>query len=172
MVASIFVVRCWETRGSHQCFWLMARWMATRNLGGIFQFSDGWERHFCPRLSRNLQEYPKLPKTTHQEQRTFQKRERKCTTSSPPPTKGSTILYSFLAKFVIWSGGKHSFFGDNVDIFHIYTKWAMMNHTEMQLKFQDSWNPSVFITAPKVGGTGLNLQLQNHAAMTETFWYE
>jgi len=42
--------------------------------------------------------------------------------------------------------------------------------TEMQLKFQDSPNPSVFITTPQVGGTGLNLTAANHAVITLNFW--
>jgi len=42
--------------------------------------------------------------------------------------------------------------------------------TEMQLKFQDSPNPSVFVTTPKVGGTGLNLTAANHAVITQKFW--
>jgi hypothetical protein len=42
--------------------------------------------------------------------------------------------------------------------------------TEMQLKFQDSPNPSVFVTTPKVGGTGLNLTAANHAVMTQKLW--
>jgi hypothetical protein len=43
-------------------------------------------------------------------------------------------------------------------------------HTEMLLKFQDSPNPSVFVTPPKVGGTGLNLTAANHAVITQRFW--
>jgi len=39
-----------------------------------------------------------------------------------------------------------------------------------QLEFQDSPNPSVFVTTPKVGGTGLNLTAANHAVITQLFW--
>jgi hypothetical protein len=42
--------------------------------------------------------------------------------------------------------------------------------TEMQVKFQDSPNPSVFVTTPKVGGTGLNLTAANHVVITQKFW--
>jgi len=42
--------------------------------------------------------------------------------------------------------------------------------SEMQLKLQDSPNSSVFMTTPKVGGTGLNLTAANHVVMTEKFW--
>jgi SNF2 family DNA or RNA helicase len=40
----------------------------------------------------------------------------------------------------------------------------------MQLKFQDARNPSVFVTTPKVGGTGLNLTAANHVVITQQFW--
>jgi SNF2 family DNA or RNA helicase len=62
------------------------------------------------------------------------------------------------------------FFGDDVDIFHMYAKMGNDESTEMQLKFQDSRNPSVIITTPKVGGTGLNLTAANHAVITQKFW--
>jgi hypothetical protein len=59
------------------------------------------------------------------------------------------------------------FFWDNVDIFHMYAKMGNDECTEMQLKFQDSRNPSVFITIPRLGGTGLNHTAANHAVMTQ-----
>jgi len=62
------------------------------------------------------------------------------------------------------------FFEDNVDIFHMYAEMGNDERTEMQLKFQDSRNPSVFITTPKVGWTGLNLTAANHAVITQKFW--
>jgi len=42
-------------------------------------------------------------------------------------------------------------------------------HTEMQLKFQHSPIPYVFVTTPKVGGTGLNLTAANHAVISQMF---
>jgi len=39
----------------------------------------------------------------------------------------------------------------------------------MQLKFQDSRNPSLIVTTPKVGGTGLKLWAVNHAVITRKF---
>jgi len=62
------------------------------------------------------------------------------------------------------------FFADNVDIFHMYAEMGNDECTEMQLKFQDSRNPSIFITTPKEGGTGLNLTAANHAVITQKFW--
>jgi len=43
------------------------------------------------------------------------------------------------------------YFADHVDIFHMFAEMGNDERTEMQLKFQDSGNPSVFITTPKVG---------------------
>jgi SNF2 family DNA or RNA helicase len=58
------------------------------------------------------------------------------------------------------------FFAENVEIFHMYTEMGNDEYTEMQLKFQDSQNPSVFILTPKVGRTGQNLTAANHAVIT------
>jgi len=41
---------------------------------------------------------------------------------------------------------------------------------DMQLKFGDSWDPSVFITGSNVGGTGLNHTAVSHAVITQKFW--
>jgi len=41
--------------------------------------------------------------------------------------------------------------------------------TDMQLKSQDSRNPSAFVTTPQVGGLGLNLTAANHAMVTLKF---
>jgi len=57
-----------------------------------------------------------------------------------------------------------------VDIVHLYAEMGNDECTEMQLKFQDSKIPSVFITTPKVDGTGLNLTAANQAAITQKFW--
>jgi SNF2 family DNA or RNA helicase len=42
--------------------------------------------------------------------------------------------------------------------------------SQIQLKFRDSPNPSVFATTPKAGGTGLNLTAANHIVITQIFW--
>ena len=89
--------------------------------------------------------------------------------SAPPPQKA--VLFCPLpgqVRHLKWWLTK--FFADNVDIFHMYAEMGNDERTEMQLKFQDSRNPSVFITTPKVGGTGLNLTAANHAVITQKFW--
>jgi SNF2 family DNA or RNA helicase len=63
-----------------------------------------------------------------------------------------------------WWLTKH--FADNLDIFYMFAEMGNDEQTEMQLKFQDSPNPSVFVTIPTVGGTGLNLTAANHALIT------
>jgi len=52
----------------------------------------------------------------------------------------------------------------------MYAEMGNDERTEMQLRFQDSRNPSVFVTTPKVGRTGLNLTAANHVVLTQKFW--
>jgi SNF2 family DNA or RNA helicase len=58
------------------------------------------------------------------------------------------------------------FFSDDLDIFYMYAEMGNNERTEIQLKFQDQSNPSVFVTTTKVGGTGLKLTAANHAVIT------
>jgi len=62
------------------------------------------------------------------------------------------------------------YFLDCVHIFHMYAEMGNDEHTEMQLKFQDSRNPSVFVTIPKVGGIGRNHTAANNAVLTKQLW--
>jgi len=62
------------------------------------------------------------------------------------------------------------YFADHVVPFHMYAQMGTDECTEMQLKFQDSRNPSVFVMTPKVCGTGLNRTMANHVLMTQKFW--
>jgi hypothetical protein len=83
--------------------------------------------------------------------------------SAPPPQKA--VLFCPLSGQVChlkWWLTK--LVGDNLDIFYTYAEMGNDEHTEMQLKFQDSQSPSVFITTPKLGGTGINL-----AVITQKF---
>jgi hypothetical protein len=61
-------------------------------------------------------------------------------------------------------------FADDLDIFYMYAEMGNNERTEMQLKFQDLPNLSVFVTTTTVGGTGLNLISANHAVITQKFW--
>jgi len=55
-------------------------------------------------------------------------------------------------------------------IFNMYAEMGNNEHTEMQLKFQDSPNPSLGANTHEVGGRGLNLTVPNHAVLTPMFW--
>jgi SNF2 family DNA or RNA helicase len=48
-------------------------------------------------------------------------------------------------------------------IFNMFAEIGNNKCTEMRLKFQDWPNLSVFVTTPKVGGSGLTLTAANHA---------
>jgi len=58
------------------------------------------------------------------------------------------------------------YFADHLVIVYMYPELANEEKAEMQLRFQDSPNPSVFVTSPEVGVTGLNLTAANHAVRT------
>jgi hypothetical protein len=56
-----------------------------------------------------------------------------------------------------------------LDIFYKYAEMGNDERTETQLKFQDSPNLSVFVSTPKVSGTGLNLTSANPVVITRKF---
>ena len=62
------------------------------------------------------------------------------------------------------------FFADDLDIFYMFAEMDNNERADMELKFQDSPNPSVFVTTPKVGRTGLNLTAANHPVIPQKFW--
>jgi len=140
-------------------------------LGWILQFPDCWETHLCKCLSRNLQCIRSLVKMTHQMRRScmiLKVIEAPCLVHLL--LKRSCYLVCCQAKFIIWSGGLQSFYADHLDIFYMYEEMGNNESSEMQLKFQHSPNPSVFVTTPKVGGTGLNPKAANHTVITQKFW--
>ena len=51
----------------------------------------------------------------------------------------------------------------------MYAKMGNDECSVMQLKFQDSQSPSVFVTTPKVGGTGQNLTAATDAVISQKF---
>jgi hypothetical protein len=61
------------------------------------------------------------------------------------------------------------FVADNVDIFHMYSELGNDEWSKIQLKFQVSRNTSVFLTTPKIRGTGLNPTAANHTVITQKF---
>jgi len=93
-----------------------------------------------------------------------------CSLPRAPPRQKAVrfCLLPGLVRHLKWWLTK--FLADRLDIFYVYAEIGNNEGTEMQLKFQDSPNPSVFVTTPKVGGTGLNLTAANHAVITQKFW--
>jgi len=89
--------------------------------------------------------------------------------TAPPPQK-AVLFWPLPGQVRQLKWWLTKFFANNVDILHMYAEIGNDKRTEVQLKFQDSRNPAVFITTPKVGGTGLNLTAANHAVITQTFW--
>jgi hypothetical protein len=52
----------------------------------------------------------------------------------------------------------------------MYAEMGNDEHTIMQPKVPQFTNPSVFISTPKVGASGQNLQAANPAITTQKFW--
>jgi hypothetical protein len=88
--------------------------------------------------------------------------------SAPPPQK-AVLLCTLPGQVCYLKWWLTKFFADNVDIFHMYAEMGNDKRAEMQLKFQNSRNPSVFITTPKEGGTRSSLTAANHAVITQKF---
>jgi len=134
----------------------------------IFQ----WLREtFLPMLVKEPAEYPKADQGDESREVLLPEDDRNenALPGAPPPQKA--VLFRPLSgqvRHLKWWLTK--FFADNVDIFHMYAEMGNNEWTEMQLKFQNLRNPSVFITTPNVGGTSLNLTAVNHAVMTQKFW--
>jgi len=122
-------------------------------------------------LVKEPAEYPKPDEdATSNEALLHEPESNKCALpSAPPPQK--VVLFCpppGQVRHLKWWLTKC--FADHLDIFYMYAEMGNDEHTEMQLKFQDSPNPSVLVTTPKVGGTGLNLPAANHAVITQKFW--
>jgi hypothetical protein len=112
---------------------------------------------FLPMLVNEYVEYPEPDENDPLREALFpeQNRHDNPLHSAPPPQ--NAVLFCPLhgqVRHLKWWLTK--FVADKVDIFHIYAEMGNDERTEMQLKLQDSRSPSVFVTPPKVGGTGLN----------------
>jgi len=130
-----------------------------------------WLREtFSPMLIKEPAEYPATDQDDASRETLLpDERNEYAPPNAPPPQKAVAFCpLPGQVRHLKWWLTK--FFADNVDIFHMYAEMGNDEHTEMQLKFQDSQNPSVFITTPRVGGTGLNPTAANHAVITQKFW--
>ena len=126
---------------------------------------------FLPMLVEELAKYPKPDQDDESREALLQEQDRNgnALLGAPPPPKAMLCCrLPGQVRQLKWLWTK--FFADNVDILHMYAEMGNDEHSEMQLKCQDSRNPSIFVTTPKVGGTGLNHTAANHAVITQMFW--
>jgi len=130
-----------------------------------------WLREtFLPMLVKKPAEYPERDQDDASRGTLLpEERHENAPPGAPPPQK-AVLLCPLPGRVRHLKWWLTKFFADNVDLVHMYAKMGNNERTEMQFKFQDSRNPSVFLTTPKLGGTGLNLTAANHAVITEKFW--
>jgi hypothetical protein len=130
----------------------------------------GWLREtFRPILLNEYAEYPGPDEDDPLREVLLAEQERheNARPSAPPPQ--NAMLFCPLPGqvcYLKWLLTKY--FADHVDKFHMFADMGNDKGTEMQLKFQDSHNASVFVMTPKVGGTSLNLTTTNHVVITQT----
>jgi len=126
---------------------------------------------FLPMLVNAAAEYPKPGKDKESNDALLHESETNSRSlpCAPPPQKAVLFcpLPGQVRHFKWWLT---KFLADHLDIFYMYAEMGNDEHTEMQLKFRDFPNPSLFVTTPKVGGTGLNLTAANHGVITQKFW--
>jgi len=94
----------------------------------------------------------------------------KCSLPSAPPPQKEVLFCPLPGQVRRLKWWLTKVFADHLHIFYMYAEMGNNERTEIQLKFEDSPNPSVFVTTPKVGGTSLNLTAANHAVITQKFW--
>jgi hypothetical protein len=94
----------------------------------------------------------------------------KCTLPSAPHPHKAVLFCPLPGRVPHLKWWLIKFFADHLEIFYTYAEMGNDECTQIQLKFQDSPNPSVFVTTPKVGGTSRNFTAANHAVITQKFW--
>ena len=132
------------------------QWLRDTVLGILFNESGEYpEPDEAAALNQALLHEPECPKST---------------LPHVPPSE-QTVLYCPLPGQVChMKWWLRKFLADHLDILYMVAEMGNDECTKMQLKFQDSPNPSVFITTPNVGETGLNLTAANQAVITQKFW--
>ena len=131
-----------------------------------------WPRDtFLPMLFKEPAEYPKPDENNARNELPLHEPEsiHSSLPSAPPPHKG-VLLCPLPSEVRNLKGWLTKCFPDHLDIVYMYADMGNDERSEMPLKFQDSPNPSVFVTRPKVSGTGLNLAAANNAVISQKFW--
>jgi len=126
---------------------------------------------FLPMLVKEPAEYPEPDEDKASNEALLHEPEiNKCSLPSAPPPQKAVLFCPLPGQVRHLKWWLTTFFADHLDIVYMYAEMGNDERTDMQLKFQDSPNPSVFVTSPKVGGTCLNLRAANHAVITQKFW--
>jgi hypothetical protein len=129
-----------------------------------------WLREtFLTMLNMESTEYPESDQDKPSREMLLPEETHKNTPPSAPPPQKAMLFCPLPGQVRHLKWWLTKFLADNVYIFHMYAEMGNDEHTEMQVKFQYSSNPSVLITTPKVGGTSLYLPTANHAVMTVKF---
>jgi len=97
-----------------------------------------------------------------------QERHGNVLSSTHPPQK-SVLFCSLRGQVRHLNWWLIKYFADHVGIFQIDAAMGNDGRTVRELILQDSQNHSIYITTPKMGGTGLNLTAANHVEITPKF---
>jgi hypothetical protein len=88
---------------------------------------------------------------------------------APPPPQKAMLFCPLPGQVHHLKWWLTRFIGYHLDVFYMYAEMGNNERTKMQLKFQDSPNPSVFVTTHNVSGISLNLTAATQAVITQKF---
>jgi hypothetical protein len=166
------------------CFWLVLGYMEDHNDlsghwydqlaldTGVDSLISRWLREtFLPMLVKEPAKHPEPDEDNSLREALLPEQIRPENALPSVPTSHKAVLFRPPpGKVRYFNWWLTTYFVDHVDIFHMYAEMGNDEGTEMQLKIQDSRNPSVIISTPKVGGTGQNLTAANHQVIIQKFW--
>jgi len=126
---------------------------------------------FLPMLVKEPAEYSKPEEDeSSNEALLLEPESNRCALASAPPPQTAVLFCPLRGQVHHLKWWLTKVFTDHLHIVHMYAEMGNDERREMQLKFQDSPNSSVFVTTTKVAGTGLNLTAAHHAVITQMFW--
>jgi SNF2 family DNA or RNA helicase len=146
---------CNDVSGKWHNEWTLDMWVESPNFR--------WLRvTILPMVVKEPAKYPQQDQPDASRVRLLQEETNESAPPSAPPPQKALLFCPVSGQGHHLKWWLKNVFADHVDIFHMYAEMGNDERTEMQLKFQDSQNPSLFITTPNVGGTGINLTAACH----------
>jgi len=134
----------------------------------IFKWLRDW---FLPMLVNAQAEYPEHDEDEASNEALLHEPERyKSALPHAPPSQKAVLFGPLPGQVCPSKWWLTKWFADHLDIFYMYAGIGNDERTEMQLKFHDLPNHSVFVTTRRVGGMGLNPRAANYAVITQKFW--